>query len=620
MWAVQLAAVAVAGVLVLCSTDASAQLLPPGPLSNSHAKLESGDQCHKCHSREREVSAAKCLACHTALAGRIAAGKGFHGRNAAGKACQSCHMEHRGRGARLVTWPGGSSKRFDHGLAGWALAGRHRELDCARCHKARNSSGGASYLGNGTSCLACHQDGHDGRYGTKCETCHSPTAWDKAVVAQFDHDLAPFRLKGRHLDVACTKCHGDPPRYRGLKFAACSDCHEKSPHTGRDYAVCETCHMTAGWHELTLLKQNHPGTSLNNGHAAVACTRCHDSGLAAPPTTGAECVSCHGVVHDAPFGRSCEKCHSSIMFHGLPRKVALDAHGLTDFPLRGEHAKQDCDECHLPRLRRQDRWRNLQFSGCAACHEDHHTGQFAARDGGECGQCHQETGFFPTTFGVEQHATTAFPLKGRHIAVPCSRCHDEPRPRVSLHARGTMCADCHQSQHGDQFAAEMAAGGCAYCHSTKSWNTPYIAHKSWPRSGAHAEAKCVACHSPTPEDRRVGRGPSYRGLPRTCDGCHEDPHAGQFRLGDPVRSCDHCHGTERFEITGFDHEKLTGHALEGRHTELECSKCHPTEKLGDGRDAVRWRLGYRNCRSCHADPHSGPAAAKRAEDGERGGR
>jgi hypothetical protein len=334
-------------------------------------------------------------------------------------------------------------------------------------------------------------------------------------------------------------------------------------------------------------------------------------------------VSCHGVIHDAPFGQNCEKCHSSIKFHGLPRKVALDAHKLTDFPLRGEHTKQDCDECHLPRLRREDRWRNLQFSGCKACHEDRHGGEFAARDGGECGQCHEETGFFPTTFDVAQHATTGFPLSGRHLAVPCAQCHGDKRPLTDLRPRGTKCENCHQSQHGDQFADEMAHGGCAHCHSTTSWNIPNIAHNAWPRTGVHARTKCTACHSPTPEDRRVGKGSSYRGVPRDCAGCHDDPHAGQFRLSEPVYSCDHCHDTEQYKISTatFDHEKVTGYALKGRHAQLECARCHRPEKLADGREVVRFRLGYRNCRSCHADPHHGRAAGtKQAPTGDGGGR
>lgn len=610
-----LIALAVGVLALLWAGPAAAQLLPPGPLSSSHASLEGGEQCQRCHAEGRELSAANCLSCHKALGARIRAGQGLHGRTYASRvnACWSCHREHRGRGAQLVVWPGGLTKTFDHQLAGWALVGQHQKAACSACHRARNSTGGTTYLGQSTACASCHQDAHEGRYGRSCETCHAPIAWNKAEVKQFNHDLARFRLKGKHLTVACAKCHGTPPRYRGLAFDACTRCHTKSPHSGPEYAVCETCHMDIGWHELALVKRNHPGQSLINGHEPVACTRCHDRGLAAPPSKGSRCVSCHRVVHEANFGQDCDRCHASIRWRPLPRKVALDAHGLTDFPLRGRHLGVDCDACHLPSLRREDRWRHLQFSGCRGCHEDRHGGEFAARDGGECSQCHVETGFFPTTFGVEQHATTAFPLKGRHLAVPCARCHGEARPRLDHRVAGRRCEGCHQSPHGDQFAGEMAEGGCARCHSPRGWTTPNIAHDTWPRTGAHAEAECSACHLPTPEDRRLGKGASYRGIPRDCEGCHEDPHAGQFRLSDPVRACDDCHDTERFQIAaGFDHEQRTGHALKGRHAGLECGRCHRPEKLAGGREAVRWRLGYRNCRSCHADPHrrAGPASGE----------
>lgn len=612
-------------VLLSCSTllwspSVSAQLLPPGPLSRSHAKLVGGDQCQKCHSEERVVSAANCLSCHKALGARIRAGEGLHGRNYAGKACPTCHVEHRGSNASLVRWPGGSTKSFDHDLTGWRLVDRHRATNCAKCHKTKNSIGRTSYLGLKTSCLACHRDGHDGRFGTDCETCHSPTAWDKAVVSVFDHDLASFHLRGKHLQVKCSDCHGTPPRYRGLRHNKCSSCHEKSPHKGPEYAVCETCHMELGWHELALLKRNHPGTSLINGHADLACTRCHDSGLAAPPTKGPQCVSCHGVIHRANFGRVCERCHADILWRGIPRRVSLDAHQLTNFPLRSVHARTACDKCHLPRLRRGNRWRLLEFNGCKSCHEDQHRGEFASRNQGECGQCHVDTGFYPTTFGLAQHGTTDFLLSGRHVAVPCARCHHNPRPLLDLRIENHRCEDCHQSHHGDQFAVEMSQDGCAHCHTTTGWDTPNISHDTWPRTGAHAEAKCSACHAPTEEDRRQGKGASYRGIPRKCEGCHNDPHAGQFRLSDPVWSCDHCHQTDHFKIAQFDHEKLTGYALQGRHRELECSKCHQPEKLTGGLVAIRYRLGYRSCRSCHANPHHARGGSTRPSSREGGAR
>ena len=154
----------------------------------------------------------------------------------------------------------------------------------------------------------------------------------------------------------------------------------------------------------------------------------------------------------------------------------------------------------------------------------------------------------------------------------------------------------------------MRQGGCAQCHTALDWRQPNIDHSTWPLTGAHQAAPCNACHSPTAQDRASGRGASYRGVPRACAGCHEDVHAGQFRLSDPVKECGVCHGTSEFHIPRFEHAARTGYALEGRHAGLACARCHAQQELRNGARTVRWRLGYRACADCHANPHteSGP--------------
>ena len=92
-------------------------------------------------------------------------------------------------------------------------------------------------------------------------------------------------------------------------------------------------------------------------------------------------------------------------------------------------------------------------------------------------------------------------------------------------------------------------------------------------------------------------------MPRDCAGCHEDVHAGQFRLTEPVRTCETCHTTDGFDIQSFDHAKNTVWPLDGKHGRIACDACHGQEKLRNGQDAVRWRLGYHQCRDCHANPH-----------------
>jgi hypothetical protein len=134
---------------------------------------------------------------------------------------------------------------------------------------------------------------------------------------------------------------------------------------------------------------------------------------------------------------------------------------------------------------------------------------------------------------------------------------------------------------------------------------PKIDHKIWPLTGAHAQAACDRCHSPTAEDRKAGKGGSYKNVPRECNGCHADAHAGQFSATTPARACNDCHNTASFKLPGFDHANQAHYALEGKHKSLACDTCHRSETLKNATVVRRYRLGYRRCRECHADPHAG---------------
>jgi hypothetical protein len=147
----------------------------------------------------------------------------------------------------------------------------------------------------------------------------------------------------------------------------------------------------------------------------------------------------------------------------------------------------------------------------------------------------------------------------------------------------------------------MASGGCAHCHTPNAWNLPSVDHSIWPLTGAHAQTKCDSCH-PTSSDPSART--SYRGAPRQCEGCHDDPHAGQFRLQAPIRACTECHDTRSFKLADFDHTKHTGYVLDGKHATVACEGCHRSETLRNGNKAVRYRLTYRACADCHKNPHT----------------
>lgn len=595
---------------------AFSQVLSPGPLAKDHAKIDGALDCNKCHASGRKISTQACLQCHQTLGLRVQNHKGLHGVTYAGKECGGCHVDHLGRNAQLIKWPKGNRDAFNHDEAQWHLSGAHSKTACVACHKNKNSTGKISYIGQSPTCTSCHKDIHQGRLGQKCLGCHNESSWKDVKVEQFNHDLARYPLLGAHKTVKCEQCHkGNPPKYAPLNFQQCTDCH-KDPHKGKFSLSCTSCHSEKNWKDLPLgFAKNHPGVSLAAGHADVKCVRCHDRGVERPPSKGSTCVSCHKPVHEAKFGTNCITCHASIQWMRLPPEIGLRNHKLTAFPLKGAHEKVKCAACHKPNLPEAQRYRGLEFGECKACHSDVHKGEFAKQKGGECAPCHNESAFRPSMFTVAMHNKTSFSIGGKHSATPCGSCHTSEPPRYNLHLNKKLCAQCHENPHGNQFAKEMLKGGCAHCHNAVSWQNVNIDHSFWPLTGVHATTLCSRCHNPTEADRKVGRGPSYKNVPKTCEGCHQDIHAGQFQKKGRTRTCDDCHNTDEFKIPNFDHSATAGYVLSGGHAKLECNACHKVMPLKNGQETVHYRLGYRECRDCHANPHvqratAVPAAAK----------
>ncbi len=577
----------------------SAQFFSPGELAKGHAELEGDDHCSDCHSAGDRVADDKCMACHEDVGRTVKNKTGLHGRKFLGQPCGTCHVDHRGRDHQLTRW---EPKTFDHDEAGWKLEGGHRPLDCGKCHTGKNTRNHPTYIGLSTQCVSCHEDKHQGRFGTTCQECHDDVSWKNLDLDPFDHDLARFKLEGKHEQVACAKCHGEPPKYQPLSFASCADCH-KDPHTGRLGADCAGCHVEASWKTIDMQRSAHPGLNIQAGHAKVQCKTCHDRGNLVSPSRGKLCVACHKPVHEAKFGNDCADCHASIRWLGLPDALGRRVHDKTPYALEGKHQATPCDSCHSPKLPAAKRFRQLDFDSCSDCHRDVHKGQFADRNAGACEACHTLDGFAPTLFGVALHASTRFALDGGHEAAPCGSCHTGKAPRVEWQLPKQACADCHENPHGTQFRKEMTAGGCGACHNALAWDIPNIAHDTWPLTGAHVKVRCDQCHTPSEADKRAGSGVSYRDAPRECEGCHEDIHLGQFRLTEPQKECLVCHDTKSFKLPDFDHEESTGYVLEGKHEKVKCLACHLPTQLQSGETTALWRLPYDDCKDCHKNPH-----------------
>src|SRR5512145_2355065 len=71
--------------------------ISPGALSRAHTQLEGLTKCLSCHEAGKQLSSAKCLKCHTAIAGRIKDKRGLHATimtKTPDRSCASCHSEH----------------------------------------------------------------------------------------------------------------------------------------------------------------------------------------------------------------------------------------------------------------------------------------------------------------------------------------------------------------------------------------------------------------------------------------------------------------------------------------------------------------------------------------------
>jgi len=485
-------------------------LVMPGPLIEGHAKLET--DCKQCHSRSgRRGQRTLCLACHKKVAADVRGGKGYHGRikNIDTLECRSCHTDHKGRKADIVrldrqlfdhgmtdfplkdahtqaaceschrpgkkfreaptqciachrkddahkgrlgescndchstrTW---SKTRFDHSKTGYRLEGKHAEVTCNSCHPDQR------YKHTPKACYACHRlnDVHGGQFGDKCDSCHSPKAWK---TAGFDHDRnTDFPLRGRHADIDCRTCHTADPKKQKLP-KDCNSCHRNDDrHKGRYGTKCDTCHTAKAWKQVKFDHDRDTHFELNGKHAKIACDTCHRGSLYRDKLKS-DCVSCHRVddVHKGQQGDKCQQCHNE---NGWSGKVLFD-HGLTRFPLIGQHAVAPCEECHL-----QATYKGTS-SACVDCHrgDDTHKGSL----GTDCAACHNPNGWKLWRFDHDRQ--TQFKLTGAHAGLACAACHREGDKDPK--AVPTQCASCHQ---GDDVHRGGFGQNCERCHTTDTF-------------------------------------------------------------------------------------------------------------------------------------------------------
>lgn len=427
------------------------------PLTGAHANV----LCGKCHVAAGPTGPVKytglafgnCADCHT-----------DPHKGAFKDSCQTCHNTAAWKTPRVAS-------KFDHSTTNFLLLGKHAQVGCETCH------GGADFKKplQHEKCADCHHpDPHSGQFaqradGGACEACHVVEGWKPATFGVREHAQTKYPLLGRHIEVACAKCHlpvGTATRYK-ITFARCLDCH----------------------------------------------TDAHKKQFAKPP-----------------YANKCESCHTVDGFH--PSTYPLGKHEETRFPLTGAHMAVPCIECHKADTAGFVPYR-FEDRACQICHLDPHRGEFQERmkkrrkDGSVpgCEACHVTKSW--SNVSRFDHSTTAFPLLGKHRDVPCMGCHTSDKlettlKNVNFKEAPTKCENCHEDRHAGQFVRYGTPPDCAHCHTVIRWKPSLFDHDkeaAFSLQGAHKDVACDLCHKLKQEVNGV-KVLFYKPTPTKCAACH----------------------------------------------------------------------------------------------------
>ncbi|MCC6929497.1 MAG: hypothetical protein IT359_10950, partial [Gemmatimonadaceae bacterium] len=550
------------------------------PLTQGHANR----QCAECHAdKVYHGKSMECSSCHIKDAQKAANpphGSGFP------TTCAQCHT--------TAQWKGAT---FDHDKTQFPLLGAHKATTCTQCH-ADNV-----FKGKATTCQNCHQKDFNNTvapkhaaagFSTTCLTCHTMNGWKGGT---FDHSTTRFPLTGKHIGPTCQSCHADFV-YKG-KPQACVSCHRPAydqavapPHAAAAFpTLCESCHKsTSTWlgapfdHSTTMFP-------LTGKHTAATCLQCHADKVYVGKSTA--CISCHKSSYDGTvnpphlktgFSQTCTNCHNTQQWQG-----AVFDHSKTLFPLTNGHANRVCNDCHADGV----------FAGrstsCVSCHRDdydatrtppHASAGFPTL----CETCHSTVKWLGSPFN---HATTRFPLTGKHLLAQCTQCHADGVYK----GKPTACLSCHgpdyQKSANPPHQTLGFPGTCETCHTTSSWNGATFDHNAtmFPLTGAHVATSCNQCHA----------NGVFKGTPTACASCHQGDYS---KTSAPPHAtagfgtlCASCHTTATWLGGRYDHS-TTAFPLKGAHTSATCMQCH-SDGVYNGKPVT--------CVSCHQGDYNNAA-------------
>jgi hypothetical protein len=379
----------------------------------------------------------KCLSCHT----------DYHQQTLPGS-CFDCHGTDSFKPA----------SKFNHSTSRFPLAGKHKTVDCLKCHRKETINGKVFQEFRGISfsnCTSCHKDPHQNQFGQNCRQCHTEESFQTVSggLNRFDHNKTNFKLEEKHQTVGCRDCHKgkttDP-----LKHDRCTDCHDDF-HNGQFARNgispdCSQCHTVKGFNYFTYtVSQHNTGKfPLNGSHSATPCLECHKKQEKwSFREIGTGCSDCHPDIHRDYIQTKyypeadCRFCHNENRWPD----ISFD-HSKTNYSLTGAHKMQDCRACHFrPDQAGVVKQKFTELSvDCTSCHIDNHSGQFEKNGATVCKDCHNTETWKATGF---DHDKAAFRLDGKHINVPCAECHKPQKEGSVTYIRYKIkdfrCESCH---------------------------------------------------------------------------------------------------------------------------------------------------------------------------------
>jgi hypothetical protein len=357
-----------------------------------------------------------------------------------------------------------------------------------------------------------------------------------------------------------------------------------------------------------------------------------------------DCLKCHGIGEGIDKNK-CLDCHKELKpfvankkgFHGMTLKTCIECHSdhkgkdydstkvdektfdhkKTGYDLKGKHAELKCKECHTGlRDKKPIRPTGIRYFGntttCVSCHKKHDIhffkDEFAKKD---CDQCHGLQSW-KTDIKFDHKVDAKYELLGKHKELKCAKCHTPTKDRVIYkwsNLTKDKCLACHADFHKNNLSQKFKGKDCSTCHTNLAWKIEKFEHSvtGYKLKGKHAVTKCFDCHKQ--EAEVLNKNFRWAGLKTQCLSCHKDFHEygkHQSSRFPAPNKCENCHNDTNWkQIVDFQHNRDTRFLITGKHSIVQCNKCHIRPKVEVPPRMYFWKeLDTKTCENCHKNPHT----------------